>query len=160
MRSSRRSLYYPGEQFTFLAEARLGEGNIDMAETALTRILDNAPGLPESAEAIIKRAYALHGELCYTSGRLGDAYGDFEKAATIGSGAVDAAIVERLVTIALREGNLSAAQGWLSQLLALDPNNRQYRLWQAQSIRMLVVSGSVELRLLRHAGSVVGRVHR
>lgn len=127
-------LYYPGEPagYLFLAEARLGEGNVDMAETALTRILDNAPGLPESAEAIIKRAYALHGELCYTSGRLGDAYGDFEKAATIGSGAVDAAIVERLVTIALREGNLSAAQGWLSQLLALDPNNRQYRLWQAQ----------------------------
>lgn len=127
-------LYYPGEPagYLFLAEARLGEGNVDMAETALIRILDNAPGLPESAEAIIKRAYALHGELCYTSGRLGDAYGDFEKAATIGSGAVDAAIVERLVTIALREGDLSAAQGWLSQLLALDPSNRQYRLWQAQ----------------------------
>ncbi|MEW6579030.1 MAG: hypothetical protein AB1435_07525 [Chloroflexota bacterium] len=127
-------LYYPGEPagYLYLAEARLGEGNVDMAETALTRILDNAASLPESAEAIVQRAYALRGELCYSSGRLDNAYADFEKAATLGSGAVDAAVVERLVTIALREGDLSAAQGWLSQLLALDPNNREYRLWQAR----------------------------
>jgi hypothetical protein len=127
-------LYYPGEPagYLYLAEARLGEGNLHMAETALTRILDNAASLPESAEPVIQRAYALRGELCYSSGRLEDAYDDFEKAVALGSGAGDVALIERLVTIALHQGDLSAAQGWLSQLVALNPNNPEYRLWQAQ----------------------------
>ncbi|MBP8973715.1 MAG: hypothetical protein KBH93_07540 [Anaerolineae bacterium] len=127
-------LYYPGEPagYLYLAEARLGEGNVEMAETALNRILDNAAGLPQSAEPVVQRAYALRGELCYSSGRLQEAYDDFEKAVALGSGVGDLVLIERLVTIALREGDLSAAQGWLSQLVALEPNNPEYRLWQAQ----------------------------
>ncbi|MCZ7538831.1 MAG: hypothetical protein M5U29_02700 [Anaerolineae bacterium] len=127
-------LYYPGEPagYLYLAEARLGEGNADLAETALNRILENAATLPQSAESVVQRAYALRGELCYSSGRWQAAYDDLEKAATLGSGAGDSALIERLVTITLHEGDLSAAQGWLSQLVALDPNNPEYRLRQAQ----------------------------
>lgn len=127
-------LYYPGEPagYLYLAEARLGEGNLDLAETALNRILENAASLPQRAEPVVQRAYALRGELCYSSGRLAQAYDDLEKAVTLGSGVREAALIERLVTIALHEGNLSAAQGWLSQLVALDPNNSEYRLRQAQ----------------------------
>ncbi len=126
--------FYPGEPagFLYLAEARLGEGNVEMAETALLRILDSAASLPDSADAVVERAYVLHGELCYSSGRLMEAYADFEKAVAVGNGPADAAVVERLVAIGLHLDNYSAAQGWLSHLVALDPANPQYRLWQAQ----------------------------
>jgi predicted Zn-dependent protease len=126
--------FYPGEPagFLYLAEARLGEGNVELAETALLRILENAASLPDSANPVVERAYALRGELCYRSGRLLEAYADFEKAAAAGRGAANATVAERLVTIGLRLGDYNAALGWLSQLVALDPANAQYRLWQAQ----------------------------
>jgi tetratricopeptide (TPR) repeat protein len=103
-------LYFPGEAagYLYLAEARLGEGNVEMAETALLRILQNVESLPDSASAVVERAYVLRAELCYSSGRLEDAYADLEKAAAMGSGAVDSAIAKRLVTIAQRLGDLVA----------------------------------------------------
>ncbi|MGQ9848561.1 MAG: tetratricopeptide repeat protein [Aggregatilineaceae bacterium] len=127
-------LYYPGEPagYLYLAQARLGEGNQQMAETALSRILENADSLPPETDALIWQAYKLRGTLRFTQGRYEEARGDLLQAAFQPDGALDVQVGELLVKIGLNTGDYTDAQTWVSQLVAANPQNSIYQLWQAQ----------------------------
>lgn len=127
-------LYYPGEPagYLYLAQARLGENNQQMAETALSRILENADSLPSEADTIIWQASKLRGMLRFTQGRYQEAQDDLLQAAFQPDGALDAQVGELLVKIGLNTGDYTNAQTWVSQLAAANPQNSTYQLWQAQ----------------------------
>lgn len=127
-------LYYPGEPagYLYLAQARLGEGNQQMAETALSRILENADSLPPETDALIWQAYKLRGTLRFTQGRYEEARDDLLQAAFQPNGALDVQAGELLVKIGLDTGDHTDAQTWVSQLVAANPQNSTYQLWQAQ----------------------------
>ncbi len=127
-------LYYPGDPsgYLYLAQARLGEGNLEMAETALTRILEAEQELPKSFEDVIRHAYQLRGELRYQQGRYEEAEGDLVQVAFTENGSVNAPIVEKLVHIALLNRAFADAESWLEQLEASDPANTAYRLLLAR----------------------------
>ena len=127
-------LYYPGEPagYLYLAQARLGENNQQMAETALSRILENADSLPSEADTIIWQASKLRGMLRFTQGRYQEAQDDLLQAAFQPDGALDVQVGELLVKIGLNTGDYTNAQTWVSQLAAANPQNSTYQLWQAQ----------------------------
>ena len=127
-------LYYAGDSagYLYLAKARLGEGNTIFAETALSRILDAAPSLPESAHSTIQEAYRLRGDLRLSQGRFEAAKADLERVAYDDEGNLDTHIIEKLVSMALTLGDYSEADSWLRQLVAADSSNAMYRLWQVK----------------------------
>lgn len=127
-------LYYPGEPagYLYLAEARLGEGNQQMAETALARILENADSLPETSDALIQQAYELRGLLRFSQGRYDEARADLRQAVFAADGSLRVEVAERLADIAMRLGDYTDAQSWVSQLVTAQPQNSAYQLWQAQ----------------------------
>jgi tetratricopeptide (TPR) repeat protein len=120
-------LYYSGDPtgYLYLAKARSGEGNYDMAETALDRIIAVADTLPDSAAPVISEAYRERGNLYYSQGRLEEAKADLEQfVARSGSNTSDVAVVATLVDITFQTGDYLDAQTWLSQLVDLsdDPS--------------------------------------
>lgn len=125
-------LYYPGDPvgYLYLGKARIGEGNYDMADTALTRIIELENRLPPSAETTIQEAYRVRGMMYYVQGRLDQAQNDLNEASL--DNMEDFSSLERLVDIAFRTGEYVEAQNWLDQLLASDPANPTYLLWQAR----------------------------
>lgn len=127
-------LYYPGEPagYLYLAQARLGEGNLQMAETALSRVLENEESLPESADNVIRQAYQLRGTLRYSQGRYDQAREDLRQAVYALDGSLNSEVAEQLVRLALHKGDYTDAQAWVSQLVAAQPQNPTYQLWQAQ----------------------------
>jgi tetratricopeptide (TPR) repeat protein len=128
-------LYYPGEPagYLYLAQARLGEGNLEQAETALTRIIELEETLPANAGIVIDMAFKSRGNLYYYQGRLESARSDFRHylALTASQGA-DQDVVQKLIDIALGQKDYAEAVTQLDELLALDPTNPNYLLVQAR----------------------------
>ncbi len=127
-------LYYPGDPagYLYLAEARLGEGNLQMAESALARILENADSLPEESDAVILQAYELRGMLHLAQGRYNEARADLRQAVFADDGSLRVEIAEHLADVAMRLGDYADAQSWVSQLVVAQPQNSTYQLWHAQ----------------------------
>lgn len=130
-------LYYAGdpEGYLLLAKARLGEGNADLAETALTRLIGVEENLPEDAAPVLAEAYRLRGDLLYEQGRLvyekerlPYAQDDYEKIAFDGGSDV----LEKLMNIAFAKGNFDEATIWLNELLRLEPGNPRFLLDKAR----------------------------
>lgn len=126
--------YHSGDPagYLYLAMARMGEGNTDLAETELNRILAAEDSLPASARSIVRDAHHIRGELYYGQGRFAEARDDFEQVAFTGPGRLDPEMGEKLVHIALQLGEYAEAENWLSQLLAIDSTNASYLLLQAR----------------------------
>ncbi len=125
--------YYEGDPrgYLYLAQARIGENNADMAETALTRILAVADDLPDSAQDTIDAAYRLRGELRFRQGRFTAALDDLEQYATRLS-APDPDAVEILVRSALETGDFTTARQWIAYLRTRESANDRYTLWEVQ----------------------------
>ncbi len=128
--------YYAGDPagYLYLAQARLGEGNDDLAEEALTRIIDVRANLPESAQSIILDAFRLRGDLYFRQGRFESAKDDLERVAYTGSGALNSDVAATLADIAFKIEDYAEANIWLSQLLSADRSNREYQLLQAKTL--------------------------
>ncbi|MBN1562732.1 MAG: hypothetical protein JXA10_02760 [Anaerolineae bacterium] len=126
-------LYYEGDPagYLYLAQARLGENNPDLAEEALTRIIA-ADKLPASAEAIVHEAQRLRGYLYYDQGRFQDAWDDLESIAVTQDGALNITIAETLVDIAFQLGEYVDALDWIEQLRFEDEENAAYVLLDAK----------------------------
>jgi len=121
--------------YLYLAEARIGEQNTDMAETELTRVIN--AGLPDTSEAqnYVEAAYRLRGELYYADGRLNEALMDFEKIvnSTPRRDEQHLDLLGKLLDISLRlEQYLgdNGADGWVARLIAADPENAKVYLLQ------------------------------
>lgn len=125
--------YYEGDPlgYLYLAQARIGEGNTDMAETALSRILAVADDLPDAVQDIVDMAYRLRGELRFRQGRFAAARDDLEQYATRLT-APDAGALEMLVQSALETNEFNTARQWIAYLLTRQPENPRYVLWQVQ----------------------------
>lgn len=125
--------YYEGDPagYVYLARARLGEGNNDLAETALTRVLNVKDQLPASADLLVEEALRLRGELYFAQGRFEEALSDLETYANR-SRAFDAQAAELLVKSALELKEFSTMRQWIAVLLNLEPDNPMYRLWQVR----------------------------
>jgi tetratricopeptide (TPR) repeat protein len=121
-------LHYPGDPrgYLYLAQARIGEGKDDLAETALTRVIASADALPASAESIVEAAYRLRGDLYYRAGRLAAARDDLEEVAFD-----DPQAMAQLVNLDLRMGDYASAAEGIDQLVASSPDDANYRLLQA-----------------------------
>jgi tetratricopeptide (TPR) repeat protein len=126
-------LYYEGDPggYLYLAQARLGEGNLDLAEEALTRILAVQGDLPDSADPVIDGARRLRGYLYYDQGRFEDAWDDLEPIAVTRT-SVDVAIAETLVDIAFQLEDYVNAERWIETLVGADPDNAAYVLLKAK----------------------------
>lgn len=129
-------LYYPGDPvgYLYLAQARFGEGNFEMAATELTRIIAAEDVLPESAAPIIRTARLLRGNLAYQRGQFQAAWDDLEPIALSGPTGLDQEVAERLVDIALRLGRFSDAVDWIDQLRFAEPANAEYVLLEAKAL--------------------------
>lgn len=125
-------LYYPGdaEAYLMLAEARLGEGNTEQAEAALTRLLAiEEPAFREQNAGVLRAAYRLRGELYLQQGRTAPAEQDLRRAEQAGA-------VDRLLALDLAAGAYDDAAQRLGALLnRKDEQTPFYRLVEA---RMLV----------------------
>jgi predicted Zn-dependent protease len=128
-------LYYSGDPlgYLYLAQARIGEGNDDFAETALTRIIQAGDDFPERDASIVLDAYRERGNLYYRQGRLQEAQADFELM-TQTSGTIDAGVSIRLIDIALKLGDYAKAKFQLDEALSVEPENRVIRLLQAKAL--------------------------
>jgi tetratricopeptide (TPR) repeat protein len=124
--------YYAGdpEGYMYLAKARIGEKNYEMAETALTRIVEAKDGLPDSTQPLVREAYLLRGTIRYDQGRFEESQADLQWYAT--SGQTEPQVLERLAEIALKVGDYSAALDQAYQLVTLQPDNPTYVLLQAR----------------------------
>lgn len=127
-------LYYAGDPvgYLYLAKARIGEGNLDMAETALTRIIEVESSLPENdtTAAIIQDAYRTRGNLYYVQRRFDEAREDLTEVARRDINDLES--VNTLFNISLATGSYNEALMRLEELLDSDPENASYRLAQAQ----------------------------
>ena len=129
-------LYYPGDPvgYLLLARARIGEGNDQMAETALNRILASEASLPDDMADLVQEAYRLRGELYYRQGRLLDAREELRRGIPSGNQAIDSAINLRLAEIDFRLGEYASGLNRVEQLLVGDPANLSYRLLRAKAL--------------------------
>ncbi len=125
-------VYYPGDPdgYLYLAQARIGEQNYELAETELSRIIEAKDGLPDSAVSLVREAYWLRGNIRYDQGRLKEAQADLQWYAT--SGEAEPQLLERLAGIALAIGDYSGALDQVYQLVSLEPDNPTYVLMQAR----------------------------
>ncbi len=121
--------YYAGDPFgyLYLGQARMGEGNDTLAETALTRILAAEEDLPENAAQVVDEAYRLRGELRYRQGRFAEAFADLQNYANRAE-TPNAEALETLIACALRSGDLSTARLWVEVLAEREPENAAYQL--------------------------------
>jgi tetratricopeptide (TPR) repeat protein len=127
-------LYYSGDPagYLYLAKARIGEGNNEMAETALDRVVAVADTLPDSAGPVVQETFRVRGNLYYSQGRLEEAKADLEQfIARAGSNTSDVSVVATLVDIAFQTGDYLDAQTWLSQLVDLN-DDPSYQLLRAK----------------------------
>jgi tetratricopeptide (TPR) repeat protein len=127
-------LYYSGDPvgYLYLAKARIGEGNLDMAESALTRIIEAESRLPENdtTTAIMEEAYRTRGNLYYVQRRFEEARADFTEVSRRDVSDLDT--VNKLFTIAFSSGNYTEASMRLEELLDADPENASYLLQQTK----------------------------
>ena len=125
--------YYEGDPsgYLYLAQARMGEGNDALAETALTRILAAEDTLPEDAAPVVDEAYRLRGMLRYAQGRFEQALADLQAYANRAE-TPDADALEALVMCALHSGDFSTARLWIEVLAGREPQNPTYTLWRAR----------------------------
>ncbi len=122
--------YYPGEPsgYLLLAQARIGEGNISLAETALTRLLSVEDSLPESARPIIDQAYRTRGKLYLDHGQIDLARSDLEKVASVDN-RIDPDVVQDLIDIAFWQKDYVQAKNQLDTLINyLGVNSPTYQL--------------------------------
>jgi tetratricopeptide (TPR) repeat protein len=129
-------LYYPGDPLGhwYLARARRGEGNDDLALQTLNRLLaaeDSLPGDEPEVQQAIGQAYLLRGELHYEHGRLQQAYTDLSAYGLQHTG--DRATWEKLTQITLTLANHYDALSAADRLLDIEPSNKTYRLWKARA---------------------------
>jgi tetratricopeptide (TPR) repeat protein len=127
-------LYYPGDPvgYLYLAKARIGEGNMDMAETALTRIIEVEARLPENdtTAALVEEAYRTRGNLYYLQRRFDEARADLTEVARRDVSDLDT--VNTLFNIALATGSYTEASMRLEEMLDADPENANYLLLQTK----------------------------
>jgi hypothetical protein len=121
-------LYYSGDPrgYLYLAKARLGEGNADLAETELNRLLAVEDSLPDSASAVIQEAHRMRGDLYYEQGRFEEARVDYDKIDQ-----VDPTAAVRLIDINFRLGDYQPNLALIDRLAA-EPGNEAYLLLQAK----------------------------
>lgn len=138
--------YYEGDPtgYIYLAKARLGEGNADLAETALTRVLNVEDQLPDTAAPQVEEALRLRGELYFAQGRFDKALSDLETYANR-SRVFDAQAVEMLVKSALELRDFATMRQWIAFLLNREPADPTYRLWQVRIWVDLCTFNSSEL---------------
>lgn len=129
------TLYYPGdaEGQLLLAEARLGERNLDQAEAALNQLLAiEDPAFQDQNAEILRRAYLLRGELYWRQGRAELAVRDLRRAGAVTGDVTVSA--DRLLAFDLAEGAYDDAELQLATLLGRSPEAvaPEYRLLDAR----------------------------
>ncbi|MBZ0309229.1 MAG: tetratricopeptide repeat protein, partial [Anaerolineae bacterium] len=100
-------LYYPGEPdgYLLLAQARLGEGNLDLAEEALNRIIEVRRTLPDNKQTIVLAAYRLRAQVYLQTARHEQALEDIELLLGQDTGETDLALLEQRMNLVYTLGN-------------------------------------------------------
>lgn len=113
-------LFYPGEPagYLLMARARLGEGNVALAEEALSRIITVANTLPDKDKEVISRAYALRAQIYLQTSRYEDALADTE--VLLRDAPDDLALVEQQANLAYQLGRYQLALEGINTLLSAD----------------------------------------
>lgn len=129
--------FYPGDPqgYVLLAQARMGEGNVQLAETSLARVLAVQNSLPDNARSSVEQAYRMRGLVYLAQGRFAEARSDLQQVASV-SGRVDVEVVSRLADIALQQGDYVEAKNQLDTLVTyLGVDDPAYQL---KRIKLLV----------------------
>lgn len=73
-------LFHPGKPsgYLLMAKARIGEGNLDLAEEALNRVIEARRELPEQEQSVVLEALQLRAEIYYDTARYEPAFTDVE----------------------------------------------------------------------------------
>jgi tetratricopeptide (TPR) repeat protein len=110
-------IFYPGEPigYLMLAQARLGEGNDDLAEIALSRIIAAENIIPENRQEAVQEAHTLRAELYQRQARLGDALNDIED--LLETRPDDLALIEQQANLSFQLGRWALAQEGITTVL-------------------------------------------
>lgn len=111
-------LYYPGkpEGYLLLAQARLGEGNINLALDAYDRVIDARASLPELEQPQVQEAYRQRVRLLTSLGRYEEALDDI--GALLQLNPDDVTLIEQQGDLAYRLGRYNLAKESLDIVLA------------------------------------------
>lgn len=128
-------LYHAGNPrgYTLLAQARLGEGNVQQAEEALDRVIA-ADALPESAAPFVEQAFLLRADIYQGSARFEEAIDDIEE--LLSENPDDPVLLERRMNLALElerypvvwQLDNGEEDGDLATLIELFPERADLRL--------------------------------
>lgn len=138
--------YYPGEVvgYLYLAEGRLGEGNLSLAEAALKRIVSSERQLSETDEQrqVVIQAHRLLADLYYQANRLAEARENYDWLWTVSN---DYEALERWIELGFAVGETTGStfEQRLNDLMDSDPGNPTYLLWQAQQQSDLLLTNCV-----------------
>lgn len=129
-------LHYPGDAggYLALAEARLGEGNLDLAEAALNRVLSvDDPAFREQNADVLRAAYAARAELYLRQGRVALAASDLRRSGQESSVAPPD-VADKLLKLDLAEADFDDAALQLGSLLtgSTAADAQAYRLIEAR----------------------------
>ncbi len=122
-------LFYPGapEAYLLLAQARLGEGNDDLAEEALSRVINVEGDLPDE---LVQTAYDLRAGLYIRQGRYAEALEDTE--AMLQNAPQNLALIEQQADLAFRTERYALTLDNLQTLLEEDPARVDLQLRRAE----------------------------
>jgi tetratricopeptide (TPR) repeat protein len=111
-------LYYPGkpEGYLLLAQARLGEGNINLALDALDRVIEARASLPELEQPQVLQAYRQRAQLLTGLGRYEEALDDI--GALLQTNPDNLSLIEQQGDLAYRLGRYNLALESLGIVLA------------------------------------------
>ncbi|NJK30937.1 MAG: hypothetical protein HC927_00235, partial [Deltaproteobacteria bacterium] len=114
-------LYHAGNPrgYLLLAQARLGEGNLDLAEAALDRVILNATTLPPEAAPVVQQAYALRAQLYRETARYQAALDDVE--VLLGADSDDPDLLAQQTELALAVGEYAIALDALDRVITAAP---------------------------------------
>lgn len=113
-------IFYPGapEAYVLLARARIGENNLDLAENALTQVIEVRHTLPERNQAAVRQAYDLRANIEARQYRYQEALADIE--VLLQTTPNDLALIRRQSNYAYNMGRYALALEGLNSVLASD----------------------------------------
>ncbi len=129
-------LYYPGEPegYLLLAQARLGEGNLDLAEEALNRIIEARRSLPDDEQDVVLAAYRLRAQIYLQTARYEQALEDIELLLGQQTGETDFALLEQRMNLAYTLDNYQQVLEDIAALLENDPNRTDLQLLRLELV--------------------------
>ncbi|MCL4879855.1 MAG: hypothetical protein KJ064_24570 [Anaerolineae bacterium] len=129
-------LFYPGKPagYLLMAQARLGEGNIDLAEEALNRVIEARRQLPESEQSVVLEAFRLRSQIYIETARYEPALEDVEFLLGLSTGDADPELLEQRMNLAYQLGRYQQVLEDISALTEINGENTDLQLLRLKLI--------------------------